>query len=156
LRDELEINVHSQDFHNDQTIGEFKKVLSKFETNSPVVLSSSDSSGTGTGRSTFTNTSTDSPSSDTTVDEEEDSKTTTPVDDSGSERGKESEVTEVIRATIADEMGLKLHEVSDTADLAELGLDSLMSLSILGAVREKTGLSLPADLLTANKSILGL
>jgi iterative type I PKS product template protein len=153
LRDELEINVHSQDFHNDQTIGEFKKVLSRFETNSPVVLSSSDSSGTGTGRSTFTNTSTDSPSSDTTVDEEEDSKTATPVDDSGSERGKESEVTEVIRATIADEMGLKLHEVSDTADLAELGLDSLMSLSILGAVREKTGLSLPADLLTANKSI---
>lgn len=152
LRDELEINVHSQDFHNEQTIEEFKKVLAKFETNSPAAISSSESSSAGGGR-TFTNTSTDSPESDITADDDDDSKLTTPLDDSSSERGKETEVTEIIRATIADEMGFQPHEVSDTADLAELGLDSLMSLSILGAVREKTGLSLPADLLTANKTI---
>jgi iterative type I PKS product template protein len=151
LRDELEINVHSQDFHNEQTIGEFKKVLAKFETNSPAGMSSSESSSTG--RRTFTNTSTDSPDSDITADDDDDSKLTTPVDDSGSERGKETEITEIIRATVADEMGFQPHEVSDTANLAELGLDSLMSLSILGSVREKTGLSLPADLLTTNKTI---
>jgi acyl carrier protein len=151
LRDELEINVHSQDFHNEQTIGEFKKVLAKFETSPPVVISSSESSSAG--RRTFTNTSTDSPSSDITADDDDDSKLTTPIDDSGSERGKESEIIEVIRVTIADEMGFQPHEVSDTANLVELGLDSLMSLSILGTVREKTGLSLPSDLLTANKTI---
>lgn len=151
LRDELEINVHSQDFHNEQTIGEFKKVLAKFETNSPAAVSASESSSSG--RRTFTNTSTDSPESDITADDDDDSKLTTPTDDSGSERGKDTEVTEIIRATIADEMGFEPHEVSDTADLAELGLDSLMSLSILGSVREKTGLSLPADLLTTNKTI---
>jgi iron transport multicopper oxidase len=148
LRDELEISVHSQDFHNEQTIGEFKKVLAKFETNSPAI-----SPRQSSGRRTFTNTSTDSLSSDITADDEDDSKLTTPVDDSGSERGKETEITEIIRVTIADEMGFQSHEVSDTVDLTELGLDSLMSLSILGSVREKTGLSLPADLLTTNKTI---
>jgi iron transport multicopper oxidase len=151
LRDELEINVHSQDFHNEQTIGEFKKVLSKFETNSPAAISSRESSSAG--RRTFTNTSTDSPESDITADDDDDSKFTTPADDSGSERGKETEITEIIRATIADEMGFQPHEISDTADLTELGLDSLMSLSILGSVREKTGLSLPADLLTTSKTV---
>jgi iterative type I PKS product template protein len=159
LRDELEIDVHSSDFHNEQTIGEFKKVLSKFERNSPAILNASHRSSTESSlselerRRASTSTTTYSPNSDTATDEDDESKATTPLDDSGSERGKENDVTEIIRTTIAEEMGFELHEITDTADLVSLGLDSLMSLSILGAIREKTGLSLPADLLTTNKTI---
>merc|ERR1711881_383322 len=60
---------------------------------------------------------------------------------------------DIIRTTIAEEMGVDIEEIADTVDLSTLGMDSLMSLSILGRLREKTDMSLPADLLTVNQSI---
>ncbi|KAL5317671.1 hypothetical protein ACEPPN_014769 [Leptodophora sp. 'Broadleaf-Isolate-01'] len=46
-----------------------------------------------------------------------------------------------------------LEEITDNTDLATMGMDSLMNLSILGALREKTGLSMKPDLLVSNTSI---
>jgi len=143
MREELDVDINSHEFQNYPTIGEFKKFLTKFEVNSVPVSKGPSSS-----------TSSQSPPNDFSTDEEElDSAATTPVDDSGSEQGKENEVTEIIRTTIANEMGCDVDEIFDDADLASLGMDSLMSLTVLGAIREQTGLSLAADLLTVNKSI---
>ena len=45
----------------------------------------------------------------------------------------------VIRTTIADEMGIDINELTDTLDLSTIGMDSLMALTVLGALRESTG-----------------
>lgn len=59
----------------------------------------------------------------------------------------------IIRQTISEEMGVEIAELSAADDLSALGMDSLMSLSILGMLREKAGLSLPADFLVDNQTI---
>jgi iron transport multicopper oxidase len=143
MRDELEIDIHSHEFQDYPTIGEFKNFLLKFEGKSRTDSYSSES------------TSTDSPLHDTATDTEEESKATTPLEDDMSVRSKGSGagITEIIRATIASEMGFEIQEISDSTDLAELGMDSLMALSVLSALREKTEMTLPADLLTVNSSI---
>ena len=50
-------------------------------------------------------------------------------------------------------MGVDISEVTDDAELAEMGMDSLMSLTILGELREKTGIDLPSTFLTTNPTI---
>ena len=65
----------------------------------------------------------------------------------------DSDFVQIIRSTIAEEMGVELEEISDNTDLATMGMDSLMSLSILGALREKTGMTMNSDLLVNNTSI---
>ncbi|KAH6713487.1 BcPKS12, polyketide synthase [Leptodontidium sp. MPI-SDFR-AT-0119] len=141
MREELEIDVHSHDFNDHPTIGSFKAFLSKFET----VIPSSDSSDTRSRTSSVEDKS--------TPDLVDDSNVTTPLDDTPVEENKDESLGDIIRTTIAEEMGVDIEEIADTVDLSTLGMDSLMSLSILGRLREKTDMSLPADLLTVNQSI---
>jgi iterative type I PKS product template protein len=130
MREQLEIDIHPHDFNDHLTIGAFKTFLTRFEKK----------------RSISSNQSTPNLVEDL-------SNTTTPLDDSGLGESREGSLGDLIRTTIAEEMGFEAHEISDAPDLASIGMDSLMSLSILGRLREKTGLSLPADLLIANRSI---
>jgi len=93
-----------------------------------------------------------------------DSNVTTPLDESetGSIKGdgpkggsgaSGSELQSIIRNTIAGEMGVEVDEILAAPDLANLGMDSLMSLSILGELREKTGLTIPSDLFVNNTAL---
>lgn len=59
----------------------------------------------------------------------------------------------IARQIIAEEMGVGVSDIADTADLAELGMDSLMSLTILGTLREQTGVDLPSTFLVTNANI---
>jgi len=148
LREELELNVDSHAFNDHSTVGAFKKFLVKFESNVTV----EEVSTVG--------------GSDDSDDEDmasEDSDVTTPPDDSekgstkdGSahiESGSKGDLQQVIRETICTEMGVEVEEIIAAPDLAALGMDSLMSLSILGILREKTGLNIPGDLLGHNPSL---
>ncbi|TLD19516.1 Calcium/calmodulin-dependent protein kinase type I [Venturia nashicola] len=56
----------------------------------------------------------------------------------------------IARKVIAEEMGVGPEEISDQADLTEMGMDSLMSLTILGALREATGEDIPSTFLVTN------
>ncbi|KAK8138832.1 conidial yellow pigment biosynthesis polyketide synthase [Apiospora sp. TS-2023a] len=145
LREELELNVDSHAFNDYATVGAFKTFLGQFETaGSAAAEESTDSSG-----------------SSETADLETDSDVTTPPDESdkGSVKGdgpsdsNVSELQDIVRNTISAEMGVEVEEIIAAPDLAALGMDSLMSLSILGILREKTGLSIPADLLGHNPSL---
>ncbi|KAL6154158.1 Type I Iterative PKS [Exserohilum turcicum] len=49
------------------------------------------------------------------------------------------------RETIAEQMDIAMEEVVGSNDLLSLGMDSLMSICILGIIREKTELDLPSD-----------
>ena len=57
------------------------------------------------------------------------------------------------RKLVAEEMGVDVSEITDDLDLTDIGMDSLMSLTILGSLREQTGRDLPADFLTENVTI---
>jgi len=139
MREQLEIDIHSHDFNDHSTIGAFKTFLARFEKKSSI---SSDSISPAPSLNQSTPNLV-----------EDSSNVTTPLDDSGSGESREGSLGDLIRTTIAEEMGVEAHEIADAPDLASIGMDSLMSLSILGRLREKTGLSLPADLLITNRSI---
>lgn len=58
-----------------------------------------------------------------------------------------------IRNIISEQMNILVAEITDSTDLPSLGLDSLMSLSILGSLREETGQDWPSDLFITNPTI---
>ncbi|KAK4122476.1 ketoacyl-synt-domain-containing protein [Parathielavia appendiculata] len=147
IREELELNIHSSAFVDHPTIGSFKAYLAQYE--KPDRLGSEPSQE-----------SDPSSSDDESPEMGSDSIVTTPPDDSDTQSAKDGgsddasqELREAIRSTIASEMGVDVDEVLAAPDLANLGMDSLMSLSILGLLREKTGLTIPADLFVANPSL---
>lgn len=59
----------------------------------------------------------------------------------------------IIRSTVAEQIGIEVEELLAADDLTEFGVDSLMSLSILGALREKTGLTIPRDAISEDMSM---
>ena len=147
IREELELDLSSNAFVDFPTIGSFKGYLAQFET-------------AGSKKSMDWRDSGDSSGSDSTPEMGSDSDITTPLaeDDTCSVKGDGSSagtdgLQAIVRETIASEMGVDVDEVQAAPDLANLGMDSLMSLSILGALREKTGLNIPSDLFVANPSL---
>jgi iterative type I PKS product template protein len=145
FREELELDFASTVFNDLPTIADLKSHLRKFET----VTESPATSGMSTPEMMVSDHS-ESDFSDF-------SETETPMDeplskDLGKTRG-DADLVHIIRSTIAEEMGVDLDEITGNTDLATMGMDSLMSLSILGALREKTGLNMQSDLLVNNTSI---
>ena len=138
IREELEIDVPSSLFTEQPTVGELKRFMSQFD--------SSDSLDVLVESSGATTPNLDS--SDTSSQSDSFSTPTSP----GSP-GESEDLQAIIRGVISAEMGLEVSELLAAGDLASLGMDSLMSLTILGELREKTGLSLPADFLVDNNSL---
>lgn len=143
FREELELAFQSSVFNEMETIGQLKSFMRKFET----APESPTSSGYSTPDMMNSDTS-DYSESESELPEPED-----PVVQNLGETGADSDLIQIIRSTIAEEMGVELEEISDNTDLSTMGMDSLMSLSILGALREKTGLTMHSDLLVENTSI---
>ena len=155
IREDLDIDLDSHAFVDHPTIGALKAYLAQFETpgrkESLAISRDSD----------------DSSDEDDSPEIDSDSNVTTPPDesDAGSVKdGKDGakgestssgneELRDIIRETIATEMGVEVDEIMAAPDLANLGMDSLMSLSILGTIREKTGLNIPSDLFVSNPSL---
>lgn len=84
---------------------------------------------------------------DSSNDQEDDDTDATSVDGS-------HDITDVIRLTISEESGIPLEELTPSARLAELGIDSLLTLTIMGRLSEKLGMSLPSTLLSDNETVL--
>lgn len=149
IKEDLELDIDNHVFVDHATIGAFKKYLAKFET--PERKESVSSSG----ESNSAGSDSDTPEIGS------DSDITTPLEGSedGSVKGGESsssDLQDIVRGTISEEMGVEVDEIIAAPDLVALGMDSLMSLSILGTLREKTGLDIPSDLLTANTSLVAV
>lgn len=84
------------------------------------------------------------------------------MQDSGDESGDSSSSTsassagsmsDTVRQVIAQEMCIDVEELIDDADLASMGMDSLMSLTILAALRENSGIDLTPTFLAKNTTI---
>jgi iterative type I PKS product template protein len=148
IREDLELDLHSNAFVDHPTIGAFKTYLQQFEKPGRIMsISTVEDSGAS------------SSDSESTDEIKSDSDVTTPPDESdagsvkGDGAGGNSGLQEIVRNTIAEEMCVEVEEIIAAPDLANLGMDSLMSLQILGTLREKTGLNVPSDLFVANPSL---
>ena len=60
-------------------------------------------------------------------------------------RGSGGQFSKVLE-TIASEVGIEVSELTDDAKISDLGVDSLLTISILGRLRPETGLDLPSSL----------
>jgi iterative type I PKS product template protein len=135
MREELDIAIESSLFIDCPTIGEFKLALGKYERRDSATSDQSETSES------------DALTDQSTPDLDDTSPLSTPP--SGEEPDidhKEDSLLDTIRGTIAEEVGVEPSEIDGADNLASLGIDSLMSLTILGNLREKTGMDFPADL----------
>lgn len=142
IREELEIDAPSSLFVDYPTVGALKGHLAQFGSSQIIDVEAESSSGSTT------------PSLDSDDMSSQGSAATplSPPGSPGSPSDSES-LSMIIRQTISEEMGVDIAELSAADDLSALGMDSLMSLSILGMLREKAGLSLPSDFLVDNQTI---
>jgi iterative type I PKS product template protein len=150
FREDLDMDIPSSLFTDCPTVGELKKHFAQFD-GGAVVVEDDDSSDT-----------TDEPSDESSSPYEHGTASTPAssapsVSDNDLEVKISSEVVEgaasVARMLVAEEMGVDVSEITDDLDLTDIGMDSLMSLTILGSMRERTGRDLPADFLTVNINI---
>ena len=138
IREELEIEVPSSLFTDQPTVGDLKRFMNRYDSSDCIDLLV-ESDGSVTPNLDLSDTSSQSDTLSTP---------TSPGSPSESE-----DLSAVIRTVISAEMGVDISELLAAGDLSSLGMDSLMSLTILGELREKTGLSLPSDFLIDNNSI---
>jgi len=66
---------------------------------------------------------------------------------------EDGDLLATIRSTIAEEMDIDIDEITETTDLSTLGMDSLMSLQVLGSLREQAGIELDSTILADNPSL---
>jgi iterative type I PKS product template protein len=137
LRDTLDIDLPSSTFLNQPTIGEFRVFMNTLLGAEHSSSTSSTSSEPGDVDDSQSNTS----ASSITEDDVPEAKPRVSIvvrNDEG--------VLAKIRNTISEQMNIPLEELTDSADLISLGADSLMSICILGALRETMDLDLPSTL----------
>ncbi|KAF2738000.1 polyketide synthase PksA [Polyplosphaeria fusca] len=150
FREDLDLEISSSLFTDFPTVGEMKKFFSQYDGGAPLVE--------------------DDAASDTSEELDpatpyEPAAVSTPPSSAPSVSGKDEDVkapaglapasgeVSLARKIVAEEMGVDLSEITDSLDLSELGMDSLMSLTILGALREQTGVDLPSTFLVTNVTI---
>jgi naphtho-gamma-pyrone polyketide synthase len=141
LREELNMDISSSLFMDCPTVRDLKRYLGA--TMGPTPVSSYDSSSDGTqgsGRS----------------DQGEESDATSIDDNFDTKHGREMVIMEsssgetplisALCSILADEVGVQVEEIWSAPSLSDLGVDSLMSLQVLGRLREELDLDLPTDI----------
>lgn len=151
IREELDVDIYSDAFLAHPTIGDFKAYLARFEMTNRKgsEATTADDSGASTSNSDINTKSV----SELTMSIDESDNGSLKDGDEPAPVGNLSPVQQIVRNTIATEMGVEIEEIIAAPDLANLGMDSLMSLQILGTLREKTGLNIPSDLFVSNPSL---
>ena len=132
FREELDIDVDSLLFVECPTVKEMKHFflrnsLSGVATPAAEVSLSGESSTVSLTPKTETEVSFSDDGSDTSIEDNGNLMTT-------------------IRLTIAEEIGIPIEEITGSSDLTNMGMDSLMSLTVLGRLRETLNIELPSDL----------
>ncbi|KAL4903435.1 conidial yellow pigment biosynthesis polyketide synthase [Aspergillus multicolor] len=65
----------------------------------------------------------------------------------------ENDTMKEIRAIIADEIGVSADEIKGDENLGEMGMDSLLSLTVLGRIRESVDLDLPGEFFIEHQTL---
>lgn len=148
FREELDMDIPSTLFTDCSSVGELKKHFSQYDGGDNFIEdNASDTTGGPSDTSTPYEREAGStpPSSAPSLDGND-------VDIKVSEEVVDGEAS-LARKLVAEEMGVDVSEITDDLDLTDIGMDSLMSLTILGSLREQTGRDLAPDFLTVNVTI---
>lgn len=137
LREELDLDVESSLFNDCPTVKDLLAYLPG-GAKDVVLLPSATSS---------TYPSTPATGSEVGLDNESTSGSQTSIEDD------DVGVIDSIRRILAEEIGVKTHEITGSLDLGELGMDSLLSLNVLGRLREELEMELPSDLFANNNCL---
>ena len=140
MREELDIDCPSTVFADHPTVGDLRVFFKKFDTE-PLEDPEDDEESSAT------------PSSDYDSSAASDIDTPLSPPSSPGEPSDAESLSMIVRQVISEEMDVEMEELLATEDLSQIGMDSLMALSILGMLREKAGLALPSDFLVDNPSI---
>ncbi|KAL1839340.1 hypothetical protein VTJ49DRAFT_1636 [Mycothermus thermophilus] len=154
IREQLEVEVRSNAFVDYPTVASFKRYLTEVVKSLGKEVAPSPESGPST-------------SDEDTGDSESDSGVTTPPtgSDTQSEAGDASDGQEhdegdnqqrreTIRGIISGELGIDVDEIVAAPSLADLGLDSLMNLNIVGKLQDAfPGTVVPANLFTMHPTL---
>jgi len=156
FREELDIEISSTLFTDYPTVGGIKKFFAQYDGAAPLV--EDDDSDVSEA-----NSDAPTPYDEESVSTPASSAPSTAPSVSGKEDKEEAQVARPVpggvslaRKIIAEEMGVPVTDIGDNASLSEMGMDSLMSLTILGSLRENTGIDLPSTFLVTNDTILDI
>ncbi|KAF2707399.1 polyketide synthase-like protein [Pleomassaria siparia CBS 279.74] len=153
FREDLDLEISSTLFTDYPTVGEMKKFFAQYDAGASLVEDDNESD------------TTDEPSDMCTPFEHATASTPPSSAPSVSGKGVNHDIKNILsnaavegepslaRKIVAEEMGVDTSEITDQLDLSELGMDSLMSLTILGSLREQTGIDLPSTFLVTNVTI---
>jgi iterative type I PKS product template protein len=144
LRETLDLDLPSNIFVDCKTIGELRRYLDDTKSGD---IASSNSTSTGSVSTAATSPAT------LAVDEElalTAASTGLSISVQASlqmvkENISGTKLLKLFRETISEQMDIGIEEVIGSNDLLSLGMDSLMSICILGIIRERTELDLPSD-----------
>lgn len=140
FREVLDIEVPSTLFVDYPTVKDLKQYLAQFDP---------EETGQDNSVEAESSVSTEDVSSVTTPVLETDSQSSITSDEEPLDpKTGNGQVATIIRSTVAEELGIAAEEITASTDLAALGMDSLMSLTVLGKLRESTGEDLPSDFFT--------
>ncbi|KAB8659338.1 hypothetical protein FH972_026227 [Carpinus fangiana] len=145
LREDLDLDIPPNLFVDQPSVRDLKKYLSQFE--SAAIPDS--------------NSSTSETESDNLETDSDDTLPSTPPSVSDGFNGQElakngpSKATNdsIVQCIVAEALGVEVSELAENTDLSEMGLDSLMALTVLSDLREQTGQDLSATFFSDKKTI---
>ena len=133
MREELELDVPTSLFTDKPTIGEAKIAILALD-----------------GGNLKANAFDDSASANSAGESDTSGDNTTQVTSTGTDMPKYpvDKLIEKLFSTVSEELGIEESELFEMANFADLGVDSLMSLSITGRIREELDLDVPTSFFT--------
>ena len=160
FREELDLEVESSLFTDYASVGTLRKYFAGLGGSAPAAPAPpSDSSSTSSDSGSESDVESDE-SGITTPDAEDfpskpQMSKATPIETVAEAPGASdgADMIETIRQVIAQEMEMDLDEITETTDLSNLGMDSLMALTVLGKLREEYDIDLDPSILADNPSL---
>lgn len=142
IRESIQVDISSTVFVEYETVGMLKNYLQSFEE------IHESSSATSSSASSDDDKDAESEGSATTASSRRSSGSKHSMSQNGikAKQRRRKEIMMLFRTTIAEQMDIELEEIIGSNDLLSLGMDSLMSICILGILREQTGIDLPSSL----------
>lgn len=141
-REDMGLDLDSTIFVNNPTVKDFKHLLAQMDPGE----TSDGSSSEGDMSSAASSSDLSSPNT---------SGMPTPANEKSMTHGlqEQNDSMRQIASILAEEIGVEPEELNGDASLAEMGLDSLMSLTVLGKIREDLDLDLPGEFFIENQTL---
>ncbi|KAL2825968.1 conidial yellow pigment biosynthesis polyketide synthase [Aspergillus cavernicola] len=140
-REELSLDLESSVFIDHPTVRDFKRLVAQLSPSESSDGSSSDRefefslNGDSSGASSPVSLGTLSPPNEKVM------------------QAQENNTMKEIRAILADEIGVSAEEIKGNESLGDMGMDSLLSLTALGRIRENLDMDLPGEFFIENQTL---